>query len=268
MSDATPSSVFTQDVFTSPSLVRPTTYSTLRPAASATKGLPLILHLHGAFSDSSALSIARGRYEDAWASGRLPPALVACVSTPTIGGFYIDQTNGERWETLVGQDFPGWLRKEHGLAARRVLIGFSMGGFGALKIAFADPCQWSGVAALCPVVFPAERLDAVPPENRPSILNDLNNAMAAAGDGYVSQTVYGRLRANVAGVRTSRLPIFLDCGIDDEFRLHDGASYLHNVLDRLAVPHTYREVHGAAHADQHVDERLNHALCFLGEALR
>ena len=42
----------------------------------------------------------------AWSRGELPRAVVACESTPTAGGFYMDSAGGPQWETLVASEFP------------------------------------------------------------------------------------------------------------------------------------------------------------------
>ena len=67
----------------------------------------------------------------------------------------------------------------HSLMGKAALIGFSMGGYGALKLALRRPEAFAAVAALCPVIFPADIAADVPARNRPSILGDLNAAMGA-----------------------------------------------------------------------------------------
>src|SRR5690606_5121097 len=109
---------------------------------------PLILHLHGAMSSAAkSLEMAKPVYDDAWASGGLPRAIVACATTPTIGGFYIDQADGPKWETLIAKEFPDMVADRFNTDDSRALIGTSMGGYGALKIAFRDPQCYVAVAA-------------------------------------------------------------------------------------------------------------------------
>jgi S-formylglutathione hydrolase len=263
----TANSTLIEGVFESSSVNAPVGHAMLWPATVDPSGLPLVLHLHGAFSSCAALATLRGRYEAAWRSAALPPAVIACISTPTTAGFYINQPDGRLWETLVAREYPAWLSQSLGLDARRALVGFSMGGYGALKIAFAQPSAWTAVAALCPTIFPAEASGAAPVANRPGILDTLDQTMAGAPDGYSAESVYGRIRDNVGAIRRSAPSIFFDCGQEDEFRLHDGAAYLDQVLDDLEVPHVFRTVPRAAHADHHVDQRLDQALAFVGRAL-
>ncbi|MFI0895615.1 alpha/beta hydrolase [Streptomyces sp. NPDC020983] len=232
--------------------------------------LPLVLHLHGAMSSADSLERARPLYEEVTARGDLPRALVACVSTPTRGGFYIDGPDGG-WESVVAVDLPARLADGFGPLGPTALFGASMGGYGALKIAFAAPERYAAVAALSPTVFPGETPDGVPERTRPSVLGELHEAMSlGSGDPavYAANSVHGRARAHAARIRAARLPVLVDCGAADEFRLYEGAEHLHRVLDGLGVEHTYRLVPGAGHIGPDADRRTVEALAFVGRALR
>jgi S-formylglutathione hydrolase len=245
-------------------------YVLLAPAGVLGNGpVPLVLHLHGAMSSAVAsLERARGSYERAWRSGELPPAVVACVSTPTQGGFYMDYAGGPRWESLVAEEFPGRIAESVQLDGRHALIGFSMGGYGALKMAFRSPERYAAVAALCPAVFPAEEPQLVPPRNVPGVLADLHRAMDGPDGAYGRNSVHSLLKANAAVLRKGGLAIYFDCGEADEFRLHDGAEFLHRQLSGLGVAHAFVSVPGAAHFDAAAVEREASAIRFIGRALR
>lgn len=236
------------------------------PDGSRVDGLPLILHLHGAMSSSAFLDVAKPSYESAWTTGVLPPAIVACASTPTSGGFYIDYSDGPFWERLVGTELPEHLATQFALNESQAVLGFSMGGYGALKLAFRAPDRYRAVAALCPAIFPAESLDEVPAKNRPAILGELNHAMGAAPYGYSGNCVPTLLRQNIDVVRESALKILVDCGNKDEFALHDGSMYLHQLMLDLNIDHDWESLPNCGHADRGA-ERLAKALTFLGSAL-
>jgi S-formylglutathione hydrolase len=230
--------------------------------------LPLILHLHGAMSSSASLEAAKDAYDLAWSNGMLPRAIIACASTPTLGGFYIDGGAGSNWETLVGMEFPALLAEQFSLSGTRAVIGFSLGGYGALKLAFRHPEKYRAVAALCPVIFPGETPSSIPERNRPAILNDLNQAMGADETTYLSNSIYGIARSNHEQIKRSAQRIYFDCGDADEFNLHDGAAYLDRVLTELDVPHQFESVRGAGHADAAASSRQAKAIAFIGEALK
>lgn len=263
-------STLLEGAFTARSTASSVEYRVLLPAhARPAERLPLILHLHGAMSSAArSLEGAKPIYDAAWSRGDLPRAMVACVSTPTVGGFYIDQAgSGPCWETLVATEFPDIVARRFDVGERRAVIGSSMGGYGALKLAFRDPERYAAVAALCPAIFPAEAAADVPERNRPSVLGELNRAMGGDETAYRRNSVYGILRANVDRIRAAGMGVFFDCGDADEFGLHDGAAFLHGLLKECAVPHEFRSVAGARHADAAADRRLADALAFVGRRL-
>jgi S-formylglutathione hydrolase len=236
---------------------------------SPTEGLPLVLQLHGAMSSAVSLDAARPLYDQLRVRGLFPRAIVACASTPTRGGFYIDRPEAA-WETLIGTEFVEHLAQTYGPFTRIALIGASMGGYGALKIAFAEPERFVSVAAISPAVFPGETAQDVPMRNIPSILGEFHDAMSGGTCDpavYAANSVYARARANRSGIQQAALKILVDCGAEDEFLLHEGAAYLHRVLAELGIRHEYRLVEGAGHLGSAVQARTMNAIRFIGNAI-
>lgn len=231
--------------------------------------LPLVLHLHGAMSSSASLEVARPIYDDLRARGDLPRAIVACPSTPTEGGFYLDWAGAGRWATLIADEFPAYIADRYGpVTGRRVVFGSSMGGYGALKLAFSRPRDWAAVAALSPAIFPGETPADVDVDHLPSVLRDLHEAIGRDLDRYRTNCVPALARANRAAIVDVGLPIRFDCGAADEFRLYDGATYLDRVLTSLGIDHEFGLVEGAGHIGPEVPGRTAQALRFLGVVLR
>ncbi len=266
-----PSMCIARDHFASTSAGRDVDYQVLLPSDwEEGERLPLVLHLHGAMSSSASLELARPFYEDLFQRGEFPRAVVACPSTPTAGGFYMDWPDGASWEALITDEFPEHLAVKYGPFTETALIGASMGGYGALKVAFGDPDRFAAIAAISPAVFPGETPEDVPQPNLPSVLGDLHQAMAnGSGDAdtYVGNSVYGRARFNAHRIRDTALPILVDCGAADEFLLHEGADYLHGVLTELGIAHEFRLVEGAGHVGPAADARTRDAIRFVGAAL-
>jgi len=259
------------DLFTSASVGQPVDYRVLLPTDwEATERLPLVLHLHGAMSSSASLELARPHYDELFQRGDFPRSIVACSSTPTAGGFYINRPAADSWETLISDEFPEHIAATYGAVGPTALIGASMGGYGALKVAFANPKRYAAVAAISPAVFPGERPDDVPAVNIPSVLGELHQAMSnESGDSdvYIANSVHGRARAHAQEIRDASLPVLVDCGAADEFRLHEGADHLHRVLDELDIAHEFRLVEGAGHLGPQAETRTKQAIGFIGAAL-
>jgi len=265
-----PTPVLAEDSFDAKSVGASVGFRVLLPAGwAAGERLPFVLHLHGAMSSSTSLELARPFYEQLWERGELPRAVVACPSTPTHGGFYIDGPQAA-WETLIAAEFPEFLAAGYGQFTATAVIGASMGGYGALKIAFETPGRFAAVAAISPAVFPGETPDGVPERNIPSVLGDLHAAMSGGtGDEstYAASSVHARARVHAREIRDARLPILIDCGAEDEFLLHEGAEYLHRVLTGLGIPHEYHLVAGAGHQGPAAGLRTLDAIRFIGTAL-
>ncbi len=265
---ATAGSELITDAFDARSTGKRVEYRLLAPSdRRPDERLPLVLHLHGAMSSSKSLEEAKSAYDLAWSRGELPRAAIACASADTLGGFYIDHPGGPSWEKLVAEELPAVVAEKVALDGRRAAIGFSMGGYGALKIAFRNPERYVAVAALCPVIFPGETPSTVPEANRPSILGELHRAMGEDDARYADNSVYGLARRNVDRIRNARLAVFVDCGENDEFKLHDGAVYLHGVLGELGIEYEFHSIPGAGHADAAAVKRQADAIRFLGRAL-
>jgi S-formylglutathione hydrolase len=244
------------------------------PGWSRAERLPLLLVLHGAASSAAVLETYQPMYERMWHAGDLPRLVAACVSVPTLGGFYLDAppgSGGPAWEALVADEFPGLLAEVFGIDPDAILLmGASMGGLGVLNLAFRAPARYAAAAAVSPAIFPAETIGAVPAGNTPSVLADLLAAMGGGrGDerAFAANNPVNRLRANAAAIRDSGLAIFLACGGADQFRLQDGAEYLHRALSDLDVSHTYRIDARAEHVGPRAMALYQDALHFLSAEL-
>ena len=99
----------------------------------------------------------------------MPPMVIASASTGALS-YYLDHPDGSaRWETFIGENFPEYLRDKYNAGRDRAstfLAGISMGGYGALKIAFARPDQFAAVAAIQPLLEPGFRDSEIGARNR------------------------------------------------------------------------------------------------------
>lgn len=110
---------------------------------------PCIYLLHGLGDDESIWMrrTAIERYADEYG---------VCMVMPNGGrSFYTDMVRGERYYTYVAKELPAIIRSMFRVSDRRednFLIGNSMGGYGALKIALRECESFCAVAALSPVI--------------------------------------------------------------------------------------------------------------------
>ena len=263
------SSSLTREIFQDPLVAGDVPYAVLTPAGwTKDESLPLVIVLHGANSSCEFLALVQPIVDGMWDDGSLPRSVIACASTPTAGGFYIDHPGGDAWESLVTEAFPRMLAKEYGVDSTRVsLLGSSMGGYGVLKMAFAEPARWQAAAAIAPALLPALSPQDLRPRNTIDVLAQLGSEMADH-DQYAENSVLHRAQSNAAAVRASGLAIFLRCGDRDMFAMHDGTEQLHRALFDLDIGHEYHLVHDADHLGPEAIASQRAALAFIGAAQR
>jgi S-formylglutathione hydrolase FrmB len=153
----------------------------------------------------------------------------------------------------------------------RGIGGLSMGGFGALMLAmrhpdvFASAASHSGVDALLyagPHPYVAGK--AVMTEDVKSWGKEVEPI------GGLFRGIFGPDAANwqahdpatlAASLNNGALALYLDCGTEDGFLLHDGAQYLHDVLTARGVEHEWYLGPGA-HDFQFWAQRIDDSLAF------
>jgi enterochelin esterase-like enzyme len=146
----------------SPALGKLLPYSIYLPDGALGGGqrLPVIYLLHGYGGDRSQW-VASGRIEPmldaAIAAGTLPPVIVVMPSAEN--SWYVDSGRfggpGD-YETAIVRDLVGEVDRTYPTRRDRrgrAIAGLSMGGFGALRIAFRHPQRFGAVAALSPAIW-------------------------------------------------------------------------------------------------------------------
>jgi putative tributyrin esterase len=164
-------------------------------------------------------------------------------------------------------------------ARARGIGGLSMGGFGALTLSMRHPDLYgaavshSGVDALLyagphPYVKGQAQLGKT--------AADLQAwAKAAGGIGALFLAILGTDVANwqahdptalVASLKAGHPALYLDCGTEDMFQLHDGMQYLHDLLDEAGIPHAYY-IGPGGHDFGFWSQRIDDSLAFFAEKL-
>jgi len=175
--------------------------------------VPVCLFLYGGGGNAETLLSLEPLLRQAWQEHSVPPVIVGCLGVPPFC-FYLDApAHGMFWQHAVGHGLLLAVREHFAREAsptRAALVGISMGGYGALKIAFSEPHRFSSVAAVAPMLEPSERSELVPLRNRfhypemvPAVLlGPQRDVSLAAADHPIS-----RARCNVAAIRSAALAI-------------------------------------------------------------
>jgi S-formylglutathione hydrolase FrmB len=153
-----------------------------------------------------------------------------------------------RYESYLIDDLDPFVRSTFPIAEGPAAIGgLSMGGFGALRLAFRHPARFASVTAHSTRAPTREELPAQP-WAAGCDLDELDLEVIVAR---------GASSAESAGARLP--PIALDCGVDD--RLLGDSRRVHACLERLGIAHDYEE-HAGTHDWAYWEARLPAALAF------
>lgn len=226
---------------------------------------PVVIALHGLF-ESSAFWERRGLapiLADLRQKGEVPEFLVVAVD----GGnsFFVNGPDG-RYQDLVTQDVVAHVAATYRVKPGRegrALLGISMGGYAALRMAFQQPDVFRAVAT-----HSAMLLEKVPsPQDGAGrgqmgafqkVFGDpIDNARWAAADPL--------LAAQKADPKTAPA-LYFDCGKEDRFGLFVGNQDLDKSLTVRGVTHTF-SLDPGDHGYEFVRSVLARSLKFLGAAL-
>jgi S-formylglutathione hydrolase len=238
----------------------------------ARDSLPLCLFLYGGGGSSETLAAIQPLLDQWWTSGALPALLLA---TPDVGpwSFYLDDpARGLGWESFVSQRFIPSLQTRLGASAAASvgLVGTSMGGYGALKIAFAQPARFAAVAAITPMLEPTLDAAECPLRNRFHYPPEVPQALLGLdrdAELYRRDHPAARARRNAERLRESELAIYFEAAGQDAFNAQDGAEFLHRVLWDLDIAHEYHLRRDSDHVGPDYIERLLSALRWTADQL-
>jgi enterochelin esterase-like enzyme len=252
--------------FASPSLGREVAYAVDLPAsyAEGRQSYPALYVLHGLFESHAfwerrgLAAILAGLRE----KRELPEFLVVAVD----GGnsFFVNGRAG-RFEDLAGRDIVEHVEATYRVARGRVgrmLLGVSMGGYAALRIALKRPELFGAVAAHSAMLL--QRIPAAEDGAgrwhmeafRRAFGDPIDPALWAASDPLA-------LAAHADPAAAPALSF--DCGAQDHFGLAEGNRALHRLLESRGVAHEFALPPGD-HGYEYVRTVLPASLRFLARS--
>jgi S-formylglutathione hydrolase FrmB len=163
--------------------------------------------------------------------------------------FYVNSADGSvRYSDFFLQEFIPYIENKYRVGVgrkNRAISGISMGGYGALRFAFAHPEMFSAVSAQ------SAALIAESPQ-------ELDTAtQSGAPLGRLLATVFGNpidvphwkddspfvlAQKNATAIR--KVAIYFNCGQDDNYGFEKGAAALHQQLEKEGVKHEYHSYPG------------------------
>ncbi len=194
------------------------------------------------------LYLLHGLSEDATAWQRytfietLANAYGLVVVMPTAWrSFYTDQPNGQNYFTYLMEELPQYLADVFNLEPKRedtLIVGTSMGGYGAFKAAFTHPERFS-VAASFSGMLSLEILKINPADERYAEFSYLFGDLQALSGSEYDPAVWLKR----ASVNPSLLPkLYIVCGRQDD--LYPLSQLYAKACTSLGVPVNYHEEDG------------------------
>jgi len=195
---------------------------------------PVVYLLHGWNSNESTAVWTAQTFDQAIKQKKVPPCIYVCVMAGRHSWYEDSPDRKVMGETVVIKELIPHIDKTYRTIASRdgrALMGFSVGGFGALKFAFKYPGMFSSSVAYGPALWEVPHDEDL----RKSLKRNLKKIRGAVG-----------LRIVI--------------GEDDHFNMH-GAHFpkperhrfvennrrLHALLDQLHIPHEYVELPKIGH---------------------
>jgi len=210
---------------------------------------PVLYFLHGLGDNEQTLFNSGGwtLLDDLRRQGKMGDFLI--VAPEGRRSFYINSADGSvRYNDFLLSEFIPQIEAKYRIRSgrgARAVTGISMGGYGALRLAFAHPEMFSAVSAQSAALITEspQELDAAARSGAP-MARTLTAVFGSPIDvtHWNDNSPFVLAKKNSATVR--KLKIYFNCGLDDNFGFEKGAASLHLLLQKENIPHEYHAYPG------------------------
>jgi S-formylglutathione hydrolase FrmB len=234
-------------------------------AGHSPRRYPVLYFLHGLGDNEQTLFKGGGwnLIEDLRQKGQISDFLV--VAPEGKRSFFINSADGRvAYGDFFIREFIPYIESRYSIRrerSQRAISGVSMGGYGALRFAFAYPELFSSVSAQsAALISQSPRQTEIMP-----MLTPLSGLLGSVFGNPVDLHHWNQnnpfvlAKRNRASIRTTKLSIYFNCGREDEFGFDQGAKELHRQLQEEGIEHEYHLYPG--------NHDAGYFLAHLGEAL-
>jgi S-formylglutathione hydrolase FrmB len=226
-------------------LGRSVAYCVLLPPSYDTqksRSYPVLYFLHGLGENEQILvnSGAWNLIQDLREQKQIDEFVVAAPD----GGrsFYINSRDGRvRYEEFFVREFLPYIESHYRIRRgrrTRGITGVSMGGYGALRLAFRFPNLFGSVSA-----HSAALIDKLPRAKLNSSGGDVIARVLGGAFGTPFDPAFWNRNSPFTlvrnGPRPTGLRIHFDCGTEDDFGFDRGAQAFHELLEARRIPHEF-----------------------------
>jgi S-formylglutathione hydrolase FrmB len=203
---------------------------------------PVLYFLHGLGQNEQALLDSGGwnLIQDLWDQKQIGEFLI--VAPDGDRSFFIDSRDGhQRYEDFLVKEFLPFIESHYRFREgrrNRGISGVSMGGYGALHLAFRHPGLFGSVSA-----HSAALIAKLPEGNFDSAsAQALSRALGGAFGTPFDRAFWDRNSPFTLardGPPSVGLKIYFDCGTEDDFGFNRGAQAFHDLLVSRKIPHEF-----------------------------
>lgn len=228
---------------------------------------PVLYFLHGMFGNEGefqrrgvAAAVAKMREE-----GKIGEFII--VAPAGENSFYLNSKNGVRYEDAIIKDLIPYIEKTYRAMATnagRAIQGISMGGWGALLLAFKHPEMFSSVTTHSAALL-AELPQPTGTDRRSQFVSRLvGNIFGEPPDEAFFRTVNPLFIAdsNAAAIKKSGLKIYFDCGEQDRYGFQQPNKAFDEQLTKAGIPHEFHLFPGN-HGWEYMISVADHSYTFL-----
>lgn len=210
---------------------------------------PVLYFLHGLGDNERSLFNTGGftLFDDLRKQHKIGEFLIVAPE----GGrtFYINSADGSvRYSDFFLQEFLPLIEGKYRIStgrSNRAISGISMGGYGALRFAFANPEMFSAASAQSAALITEspQELDTAARSGAPlgKVLAEMFGNPIEPHH-WKENSPFFLARKNQAALK--RLAIYFNCGQDDNYGFEKGAAALHDQLEKEGVKHEYHAYPG------------------------
>jgi S-formylglutathione hydrolase FrmB len=242
----------------------PANYADARDASGKPARYPVLYFLHGLGDNEQTLFKTGGwtLIEDLRERKKIGNFLI--VAPEGRNSFYINSADGkDRYSDFFLHEFMTFIEKKYRVKPGRegrAIGGISMGGFGALHMAFAYPQLFSSVSAQSAALIleSPKNINAAAHSGSPvvrALTGVFGNPIDVAH--WEANNPFILAKKNRAALKS--LAIYFNCGQNDDYGFEKGAAALDKQLTEEGIPHEYRPYPG--------DHSLTYFLSHLGETM-
>ena len=213
-------------------------------AASQTRKYPVLYMLHGLGGNEQAAALD-GEWNLLQDLRRQNLVGEFVLVAPDGGGtFYINSRDGKTpYGDFFLREFMPFIERTYRIRAERLargITGFSMGGYGAFRTAFAHPELFGSASSH------SGALTRLPPAGANLGAGTGNVAaqlLASVFGDPIDRAFWDRnspfVLARKNAAELAKMKIYFDCGTEDSYGFYRGASELHQTLDSLKIAHEF-----------------------------